>query len=1023
MPYLSQIQGARQLSSGNVGAEGENTKTVELVSLLQKNGFCDASFERIFKIIDPVTRKPTTRKPDIVFSDGGTNVISAKDGESLERKSVSSAYSYMRDLASVTRLGEVFAVTYPKPGEKFHLHILPLGEREEISLVLSTLQQVAGAIIDVVHGRISALAEQQEPTENEARRILQYTAHELADSLSGVPNDKLETVFGGHDFFRSVFQKSLKGKERQKALRLGTAFLFINQILFYTLLSQATKRAGDPQRYPEIEPLDKTDPQALQDKYFEKVKAKDYEPIYGPIITQYFKSSEIGVQLSELIDTIAVLISKLQVSELVGQIFQSLIPFKIRKPLGAHYTNPNAAHLLATISIDSSNSKVIDLACGSGTLLVAAYRQKARLAEKADATSLHKQFVEKDITGIDAMAFSSHLAAVNLALQQPLTDTDYVRIGTEDSTRLHPGDIINPTSEMWPEELTQAKISDQFDAKPSGKVKVVRIPSLSKSKANSIDLKQVDVVIMNPPFTSQNNLAEDYKNALKRRFSIPAIHKKVIFWKTSQQVYFILLADRFLRKNGALAAVLPFTTFTGHAFHPLIEFLTKRYCVKAIVLGLGQSSFSEDTSLTECLFVASKTGPKRDHHFKLIGTKLPPSTWTPSVFEQLANAMRRDDCPSSSETYIMRVVPQSELLPDGQTLSLLYLRLNPDFDEAWKSLQVVFSGSSLPTRRVRDWFNDGLEMNEVYHGKDRPLKLGPKAIIMCRTADRAVKNIDRMVLKNETSSAYTFFDRFSKKSEFEFPKTEVTGALRRFSFLDSMEITGKTDFCVTHAGSATEKAMHAFYTIEKSKGFMQRLNKDSWKKIQKNGSSRTAILARANLAAPGTKLIAFHSQEQYFLAGAYGYNVRGFKNESEERIFVLWMNSTLALLQLIGKSTITQGSWVKLEQFTTEQVVLPDVSKLSVSQKAEFEQIWKEFARANVPSLVEQLSQPAPTRLQLDSALLRLLGVPKAQIESLALKLEKGALEAIRMLRVTMKKPPSEKKTAKSEKTLMEFLG
>lgn len=127
------IQGARQLSSGNVGTEGENTKTVELVSLLQKNGFSDASFERIFKIIDPMTHKPTTRKPDIVFSDGGTNVISAKDGESLERKSVSSAYSYMRDLASVTRLGEVFAVTYPKPGEKFHLHILPLGEREEIS--------------------------------------------------------------------------------------------------------------------------------------------------------------------------------------------------------------------------------------------------------------------------------------------------------------------------------------------------------------------------------------------------------------------------------------------------------------------------------------------------------------------------------------------------------------------------------------------------------------------------------------------------------------------------------------------------------------------------------------------------------------------------------------------------------------------------------------------------------------------------------------------------------------------------
>jgi tRNA1(Val) A37 N6-methylase TrmN6 len=1010
------------VTHSNIGKKGENTKTVELVSLLQKKGFSDANFERIFKIIDPLTRKPTTRKPDVVFSDGGTNVISAKDGESLERQSVSSAYSYLRDLAPVTRLSEVFALTYPKPGEKFHLHILPLGDREEISLVLSTLEQVAKAIVDVVQGRIAALAGQQEPTENEARRILQYTAYELADSLSAVPEDKLETVFGGHDFFRSVFQKSLKGKERQKALRLGTAFLFINQILFYTLLSQAAKTAGVPERYPEIELLDKSDPQALQEKYFEKVKAKDYEPIYGPALTQYFKSSEIGVQLSELIDTIAVLISKLQVSELVGQIFQSLIPFKIRKPLGAHYTNPNAAHLLAEVSIDSSSSKVMDLACGSGTLLVAAYRKKMKLASKGDIASLHRQFVEKDITGIDAMAFSSHLAAVNLALQQPLTDTDYVRIGTEDSTRLHPGDTIQPTSDMWPQELTQAKISDNFDEKHLHK-KVVRIPSLSKSKVKPIDLKQVDVVIMNPPFTSQNNLAEDYKNGLKRRFSIPATHKKVIFWKTSQQVYFVLLADRFLNKNGTLAAVLPFTTFTGHAFHPLIEFLTKHFTVRSIVVGLGQSSFSEDTSLTECLLVASKSPARHDCSFRLVGTKLPPSLWTDNEIKTLSDAVTKEQILSNTDTYVSKVVPQKELLPEGQTLSLLYLRLNPDFEQAWESLQAILSNPSLPLKTVKDWFADGLKMDEVYHGRDRPLRLGPKAILMCRNIERAIKNIDRLVLKSKDHSSYTFFDRFSDKTVLEFPKSEVAPALRRFAFLDSMDITNKTDFCVSKPGKATEKSMHTFYTKEMSKTFLRRLVKDSWKRIQANGSSKVAILARADLAAPGTKLIAFYSEEPYFLAGAYGYNVRGFKNETDEKLFVLWMNSSLALLQLLAKSTITRGSWVKLEQFTTEQVVLPNVSKLTKSQRINIEKMWKVFSKTTVSSLLEQFSSSKETRLQLDSAFLELLGVPKMQASQTAQKLEKGVLGAIQMLKATMKKGHVKKGAGKPlTKTLQEFL-
>ncbi len=655
------------MSEDNIGEAGENTQTVELVNLLRRKGFSDASFEHIFKILDPITRKQTTRKPDVVFSNGGVNLISAKIGEDLERKAVSSAYSYLRELASVTSISEVFAVTYPKKKEKcYHLHVLPIGEREEISLVFTSMESLATSIAHVVNGRIAFLEGEQETTEHEARRILQYTAYELADSLSEIPVENLETVFGGHDFFRSVFQKSLKADERERALRIGTAFLFINQILFYILLSQSAKKSANPEVYPEIQQLDKSDPAVLQEKYFDKVRAKDYEPIYGHVLTQYFNSSKVGVQLSELIDTITVLLSKLQVSELVGQIFQSLIPFQIRKPLGAHYTNPNAAQLLASVAIKSFEDNVIDPSCGSGTLLVAAYKQKAKIAPKINPDILHKQFLEKDITGIDAMAFSSHLAAVNLALQQPLMETDYVRIGTEDSTRHRPGDIIQPTSDRWTDELTQAKISHQFSEKNENS-QIIRIPSLNKSKAKPIELKQADVVLMNPPFTSQNNLSKDYKDSLKNRFSIPLSHKKTIYWKTSQQLYFILLADRFLKKKGTMAAVLPFTTFTGHAFHELVKFLVGNYTIKAIVVGLGQSSFSEDTSLTECLFVAVKERPKPDHKFLLVGTKVAPTLWTEDLISQLSKSIQNSE-ELSSDNYCSKMIPQNDLLPDSQTL-------------------------------------------------------------------------------------------------------------------------------------------------------------------------------------------------------------------------------------------------------------------------------------------------------------------------------------------------------------------
>jgi hypothetical protein len=354
---------------------------------------------------------------------------------------------------------------------------------------------------------------------------------------------------------------------------------------------------------------------------------------------------------------------------------------------------------------------------------------------------------------------------------------------------------------------------------------------------------------------------------------------------------------------------------------------------------------------------------------------------------------------------------------------LLYLKLNRDFEQAWNELNRVFSNTSVNMRKVKEWFAAGLEMNEVYHGEDRPLELGPEAIIMCRSVERAIKGTDRLVLKKEDNHNYVFFDRFSEKSEFEFPKPELAVALRRFPFLDSMDITGKTDFCVANPGKATEKAMNAFYTAEKSDDYLKRLSNESWKRILRRGSSKVAISARADLAAPGTRLIAVYSKNPMFLAGAYGYNVTGFTNETEEKLFVLWMNSTLALLQLIAKSTITRGSWVKLEEFTTEQVVLPNASNLTASEKNKINELWKSFSKQTFSSLLEQLKSSGGTRRQLDAALLELLGVHKAQVKQVAEQLEKGALAAILMLNATMKKPAKQKKTRKSPNTaLTEFM-
>jgi len=97
------------------------------------------------------------------------------------------------------------------------------------------------------------------------------------------------------------------------------------------------------------------------------------------------------------------------------------------------------------LAIDNPNAKVIDLAVGSGTLLVAAYRRKRELLKKEGRFKLpeeHKRFLEQDLTGIDIMPFAAHLAVVHLSLQALLSETERVRVAVWDSTELKPGQTI-----------------------------------------------------------------------------------------------------------------------------------------------------------------------------------------------------------------------------------------------------------------------------------------------------------------------------------------------------------------------------------------------------------------------------------------------------------------------------------------------------------------------------------------------------------------------------------------------------
>ena len=123
--------------------------------------------------------------------------------------------------------------------------------------------------------------------------------------------------------------------------------------------------------------------------------------------------------------------------DLYGQVFQRMIPD--RKKLAAFYTKPAAAALLAAITIPDEwrderavkGVRIADFACGTGALLLAAYKRIAANYEAASGGSmrdLHPHMMAKCLIGADVLPIAAHLTAAGLTGLYPKQQYDTTRI-------------------------------------------------------------------------------------------------------------------------------------------------------------------------------------------------------------------------------------------------------------------------------------------------------------------------------------------------------------------------------------------------------------------------------------------------------------------------------------------------------------------------------------------------------------------------------------------------------------------
>ena len=322
--------------------------------------------------------------------------------------------------------------------------------------------------------------------------------------------------------------------------------------------------------------------------------------------------------------------------DLMGQVFQRLIAD--RKFLATFYTRPASAALLAGLAIPSQSApggaawndaetlaalQIGDFACGTGTLLSAAYQRLGILHEfhGGDAAALHAPMMRNGLVGLDVLNIAVHLTAAMLASAHPLETFD----GECLLTMPYDKDAASIGSlELLAEHVQPDMISAAAAVTAGG-----RNPEDVRDLVTRIGHGAFDLVIMNPPFTRSvgqegekigaGNPAfaafaapKDVQSAMQRKLNSLAGQDTLGTGNAGLASHFVDLGLRKLNAEGTLAYVLPLSAAVGESWTRVRQAIERRFndltVISVAAAGSDDRSFSADTGIAEILLVAKRTG-------------------------------------------------------------------------------------------------------------------------------------------------------------------------------------------------------------------------------------------------------------------------------------------------------------------------------------------------------------------------------------------------------------------------------
>jgi type I restriction-modification system DNA methylase subunit/6-pyruvoyl-tetrahydropterin synthase len=318
--------------------------------------------------------------------------------------------------------------------------------------------------------------------------------------------------------FRAEYKEWLNSQfleynsENNEKVAEQLAYLLMNKLTFYKTLELQIPTLN---KINKIETEDPKKFQLILNEYFEKItKNIDYEAIFQPhfIFDQIPFSPKSLFILNDFIEELSTYdLTKIR-SDIIGRVYEELIPPTEKHRLGQYYTPPPIVELISEFCIRSSKDNVLDPACGSGGFLIKSYHKLKDLKKKENIflaeEILHKEVLDQ-LYGVDINPFPAQLTSINLAIRNLKTISKNLKVIINDFFKVDPLiDIIN----------------------------------------------KFDVIITNPPYTDWREM--DNKDIIRN----VALNYNDKFIEMGKQAgiyaYFFTHATKFLREKGMMGQIV-----------------------------------------------------------------------------------------------------------------------------------------------------------------------------------------------------------------------------------------------------------------------------------------------------------------------------------------------------------------------------------------------------------------------------------------------------------------------------------